>query len=59
MDTPRKIGIAIVMIIPTFVFAGAIWSISHSWVSIFVWVVLMAGFTAGLIRKVSPGGTMP
>jgi len=53
MDTPRKIGIAIVMIIPTVVFAGAIWAVFHSWVSIFVWVILMVGFTARLIGKLS------
>lgn len=50
MDVPRMIGIAVVMIIPAFVVGGAIWSVSHSWIAIMVWVVLMAGFTAGLIR---------
>lgn len=50
MDIPRMIGIAIVMMIPAVVVAGAVWSVLHSWVAIAVWVVVAAGFTAGLIR---------
>ena len=36
------LGKAIVMIIPTFVVAGAVWDIFHSWVAIGIWVVIMA-----------------
>lgn len=49
MDIARKIGIAIVMIVPTFVVAGAIWEIFHSWFAVVIWFIIMAGFVAGLV----------
>ena len=51
MDVPRKIGIGIVMIVPTFVGAGALWSIFHSWPVSIVWLVIMAGLASSIIRK--------
>jgi hypothetical protein len=50
MDIARKIGIGIVMIIPTFVGAGAIWGMIHSWFAIVVWVVIMGLVTGSVIR---------
>jgi membrane protein required for beta-lactamase induction len=49
MDIARKIGIAIVMIVPTFVIAGALWDIFHSWLAVLIWVLLVAGFVGGLL----------
>ena len=42
MELPRKIGIGIVMIIPTFVGAGAVYAIFHSLIPPVVWVLVMA-----------------
>ena len=42
MDIARKIGIGIVMIVPTFVGSGALWDVFHSWFAVIVWVILMA-----------------
>ncbi|MBN2032907.1 MAG: hypothetical protein JW836_06485 [Deltaproteobacteria bacterium] len=42
MDLARKIGIAIVMLVPTFVGSGALWAMFHSFIPVIVWVVLMA-----------------
>ncbi len=42
MDFARKFGIGIVMIIPSFVGAGAVWAIFGSWFAIAVWVIIMA-----------------
>jgi len=49
MDLPRKIGIGIVMLVPTFVGSGALWHIFHSFIPISLWVVLMAFVTAGIL----------
>ncbi len=49
MDFFRRIGIGIVMIVPTFVGSGAVWNIFHSWAAVGVWVLIMAGVTAGII----------
>lgn len=51
MDIPRMFGKAIVMIIPTFVGAGAVWDVSHSWTAIGVWVGAMAVFTCAVVLK--------
>ncbi|UCF56887.1 MAG: hypothetical protein JSW15_12625 [Deltaproteobacteria bacterium] len=52
MDVPRKLGTGIILIIPTFVVAGAVWDIFHSWVAVGVWVVIMAIISAAtLFRK--------
>ena len=37
MDTIRKCAIAVVMIIPAFVFGAFVWTVLHSW-----WAVLIA-----------------
>lgn len=48
MDITRKLAILIVMIVPTFVGAGAVWDILESWLAVFIWIVIM-GFVAGNI----------
>jgi len=42
MDIPRKIGIGVVMIVPTFVIAGALWDIINNYIPIGIWVIIMA-----------------
>ena len=42
MDIPRKIGIGVVMIVPTFVIAGALWDLFNNYIPIGVWVIVMA-----------------
>ncbi|RJR41767.1 MAG: hypothetical protein C4576_17400 [Desulfobacteraceae bacterium] len=54
MDIFRRIGIGIVMIVPTFVIAGALWSLFHSWIPIVIWVLVVAAFVAGLISGKFP-----
>ncbi|MBW1707015.1 MAG: hypothetical protein JRJ86_17960 [Deltaproteobacteria bacterium] len=42
MDIVRKIGTAIVFIIPTFVFSGLIWSWFHSWLCVIGMMIIVA-----------------
>jgi len=42
MDAVRKIAILIVMIVPTFVGAGAVWSLVESWIAVLIWIAVMA-----------------
>jgi hypothetical protein len=42
MDFARRIGIGIVMIVPTFVGAGAVWAIFSHWLPVALWVIIMA-----------------
>ncbi len=42
MDLPRKIGIGIVMMIPTFVLSGLSWDICHSWIVVLAVITAMA-----------------
>jgi hypothetical protein len=59
MDTPRKIGIGVAMIIPAFVFGGAVWSWFGSWFTVFILEVLMvllyssiiSGWPVGVTQK--------
>jgi hypothetical protein len=55
MNIARMVGIGIVMIVPTFVGAGALWEILPSWFAVFIWVILMGGFTGALIAGKLPG----
>lgn len=57
MDTVRKLAILIVMIVPTFVGAGAVWDIFESWIAVLIWLVIM-GVVAGNIvtGKLLTGG---
>jgi hypothetical protein len=48
MDIVRKLAILIVLIVPTFVGAGAVWDILGSWIAVAIWVVIM-GVVAGNI----------
>jgi hypothetical protein len=41
MDITRKIGIGIVMIVPAFVFGGALWAMIESWVAVLGLEVVM------------------
>jgi len=59
MDTPRKIGIGVAMIIPAFVFGGTVWSWFGSWFTVFILEVLMvllyssiiSGWPVGVTQK--------
>ena len=52
MEVPRKIGIGILMIVPAFVGAGALWDLFHgSWLPIIGWIILMALCTGAIISK--------
>jgi len=49
MDIYRIIGIGIVLIIPAFVGAGALWDVFHRWEPVFVWVVLIYGILGAVV----------
>jgi hypothetical protein len=49
MELARRIGIGIIMIIPTFVGGGAVWAIFHNWFAALVWVVIMAVISGAII----------
>jgi membrane protein required for beta-lactamase induction len=49
MDIARMVGIGIIMIIPTFVGAGALWEVLHSWFAVLIWILFMGGFTGALL----------
>ena len=51
MDIPRMFGKAIVMIIPGFVGAGAVWDVSHSWTGVGIWTMAMIIFTCAVVLK--------
>jgi hypothetical protein len=51
MDLTRKIGIGIVMIIPTFVSSGLVWSWVHSWFCVLGNVIIMAVIYYMIISK--------
>jgi hypothetical protein len=63
MDLSRILGIAIVMIIPTFVFCGLVYSWFHSYIVVFAVMILMAvlyghvisgRFSAGRKQGINP-----
>jgi hypothetical protein len=49
MDLSRKIGIGVVMVVPTFVGSGAVWGIFSSYIAVFIWVVIMAFLYGGIL----------
>jgi len=51
MDIPRMFGKIIVMIIPGFVGAGAVWDVFHSWIAIGIWTVAMVIFTCAVVLR--------
>ena len=51
MDIPRMFGKAIVMIIPGFVGAGAVWDVFHDWVAVGIWTVAMVIFTCAVVLR--------
>ena len=56
MDIARKIGIGIVMIVPTVAGSGALWHIFHSWLAVIIWVILMAALCGGILSGKSIRG---
>lgn len=52
MQITRKIGIGIVMMIPSFVGAGALWDIFESWIAVIIWVLIMAGVTCSILKRI-------
>ena len=59
MDTPRKLGIGIVMIVPAFVLGAAVWALLESWFAVLVSQVIMSllyasitlGWPVALVKK--------
>ena len=49
MDVPRMFGKVIVMIIPGFVGAGAVWDVFHNWVAIGIWFIATVIFTCAVV----------
>jgi hypothetical protein len=49
MELPRKIGIGVVMIIPAFVFGGAVWALTGSWTVVLILEILMVLFYTSII----------
>jgi hypothetical protein len=41
METSRRLGIGIVMIIPSFVGGGFLWELFKSWAAVLVWITLL------------------
>lgn len=65
MDLARKLGIGVVLMVPTFVISGLIWHIvGGSWLAVFAWVVAMGfiysaivtGKFAGFRKPAPPSG---
>jgi uncharacterized protein (DUF983 family) len=50
MEIPRKLGIAIVMIVPVVVSAGMVWAVFESWIPVIVVVILMALLYRSIIK---------
>ena len=49
MDLSRKIGIGVVMVVPTFVGGGAVWEIMSSWFAVIIWILVMAFIYGGIL----------
>ena len=52
MDFFRKIGIGIVMIVPTFVGCGALWDIFCGWgavAAVIIWIIIMGALYGSII----------
>ena len=49
METPRKIGIGVIMIIPAFVFGGVVWALIESWITVFIFEILMVLLYSSII----------
>ena len=49
MDIYRKIGIGIVMIIPSFVGSGLLWNIFNNWIPVLIWIIIMAFLYGGIL----------
>jgi hypothetical protein len=51
MDVYRCLGIGIVMVLPSFVGAGAVWHIFNSWFAVAVWIILSIVVYVGILFK--------
>lgn len=49
MDIYRKIGVFIVMIIPTFVSSGLVWDLFHCWFCVFADIAVMIVLTCLIV----------
>ena len=57
MDITRRLAILIVMIVPTFVGAGAVWDLFESWIAVLIWVVIMSVVAGNIVTgKLLTGG---
>ncbi len=60
MELPRKIGIGIVMMIPTFVLSGLFWDITQSWIAVFLVIATMIcvyfSIITGKLKRIFKGG---
>jgi hypothetical protein len=52
MGIARRLGIGIVMIIPSFAGGGALWELFKSWTAVCLWIVLMAVVYGIVLSKV-------
>lgn len=50
-DIARKIGVGVVMIVPTFVGGGALWAMMHSWVAVVIWIIIMGALGRYIISE--------
>ncbi len=57
MDPIRMIGIAIVMMVPAFVFGGAVWALFESWVAVGIIEIIIAGVYISIVRRKWPSRT--
>ena len=53
MNIPRMLGAGIVMIIPSFVAIGFVWSLFHNWPVTFLGAAIMAFVTGMVMRKIA------
>ena len=47
----RDIGIAIVMMIPSFVGSGAVWHLTHNWLFVALWIIVMIFVYGGILKR--------
>lgn len=53
----RDIGIGIVMMVPSFVGSGAVWTLTHSWpetvrwIMVALWIIAMICVYGGILKK--------
>ena len=50
-DIARKIGVGVVMLVPTFVGGGALWDMMHSWIAVVIWIIIMGALGGYIISE--------